>query len=126
MRISAYLIMDEATLSEASAEAARKAGGEWVIVNRRNGRQLVSCLAPAEMIPALMQMLAPYAPALVGVWDQDGINLSIDPVQLDNYVAVMPDLCESAGPDSPPTLTRPTVPKDVCFWAGWDERRFVP
>lgn len=126
MRISAYLIMDAVTLPEASAEAARKAGGEWVIVNRYGGRQLVSCLAPAEMIPALMQMLAPYKPALVGVWDRDGVNLSIDPAQIDNYIDVMPDDVTDAGADNPPVLSRPTVPRDVCFWVGWAERSFIP
>jgi hypothetical protein len=125
MKISAYLIMDDATLPEASAEVARKAGGEWVIVNKRNGRQLVSCLAPTEMIPALMQMLTPYHPSLVGVWDLEGMCLSIDPAQILPYIDVMPDLVTSTGADTPATLSRPTVARDVCFWAGWGERCFA-
>lgn len=125
VRISAYLIMDDATLPEASAEAARKAGGEWLIVNRRNGRQLVSCLAPAEMIPALMGMLAPYHPALVGVWDVDGVCVSLDETQIAPYIEAMPNDIVSGGADGVPVLTRPIVARDVCFWAGWSERLFT-
>lgn len=121
-RISAYLIMDEATLPEAGAAAARAAGGEWAIVNRRGGRQLVSCLAPAGMIPPLLSMLHPYHPVLVGVWDVDGAQVSFDRAQLPAYIEVMPDDITSTGADSPPVLTRPTVARDVCAWAGWAER----
>jgi hypothetical protein len=123
--VSAYLIMDEATLSEASAAAAHKAGGEWVVVNKRNGRQLVSCLAPAEMVPALLQMLAPHHPILVGTWDSDGVCADLDPAQLAAYVEVMPDDCTSTGADTLPIHARPTAPRDVCLWAGWAERLFA-
>lgn len=124
MKISAYLIMDEATLPEASAEAARNAGGEWVIVHRREGRQLVSCIAPLAMVGALMTMLAPFGPILVGVWTIDGEPVDGFPVNVAAFLAAMPDDCTATGADDPPTTMRPDSPRDVCCWAGWMPRRF--
>lgn len=124
MKISAYLSMNEARLTNEQTEAARAAGGEWVIVSVRDGRQLVSCLAPEPLIQALMGMLAAHHPRLLGVWDIAGQPLLDYPVRTAEYLTLMPDVVVSVDADSLPILSRPTVARDVCLWAGWAERSF--
>lgn len=122
MRISAYIVMNEATLPEASARMARDAGGEWIIANVRGARQLVSCLAPLEMIPALLALLAPYAPVILGVWDQSGAAVAGYPFDAARYLEVAPDVYTDTGADSPSVCARPSVPVDCYQWAGWAPR----
>lgn len=121
MKISAYLAMDSVALTPEQSLAAQQAGGEWVIVHARNGRQLVSALAPEDKIPGLLALLAPYHPRLLGVWDEQGVALVAYPVRTAEYIEVMPDDI-TAG--DPPILTRPTEARDVCGWAGWLPRQF--
>lgn len=120
MKISAYLSMDEYSLSPSQSAAAAEAGAEWCVVNRIGGKQLVSATAPEDAIPGLMALLAPYRPTLLGVWDEQGQPLPAYPVRTADYIAVMPD--DISG--DPPVRTRPTVARDVCGWAGWLPRIF--
>lgn len=114
--ISAYLIMDEARLSDAQASAARSVGADWQIVNARNGRQIVNAIAPAEMVQPLLTMLAAYHPSLVGVWGIDGFATILDPASFPAFVDAMPDVAPGV---------RPTEPADIVQWAGWVERVFA-
>jgi len=124
MIISAYLSMTQTILPESMSEAARKAGGEWVVVNAIDGRQLVSCLAPESAIIALMTLLLPYSPSLLGVWGLDGTPIDGHPIKTAEYLSLMPDDVATTGVDDLPVLTRPTTARDVCLWAGWEPRRF--
>lgn len=124
-KISAYLAMDEYTLTSGESGAAAEAGGEWVVVNHIGGRKLVSALAPEAAIPSLMSMLAPHHPRLLGVWDEQGVALVAYPVRTAEYIEVMPDdITMAPNPTDPPIVTRPTVARDVCGWAGWMPRSF--
>ena len=124
--ISAYLLMDEAHLSDAQASAARAAGADWQIVSARNGRQIVSAIAPEAMVQPMLALLAPFHPVLVGVWpldpgcDGEGKPLPCLPTTFDP--ATVPAFLD-AMPDDPPGV-RPTAPADVVRWAGWQERVF--
>lgn len=128
VKICAYLVMNEARLSEEATLAARAAGGEWVIVNVRGGRQLVSCLAPVEMIPALLAMLASYDPVLVGAWDDGGVPVpgyEVTPATAAEYLTVVPDdIATPPDADTPGARSRPTEARDCTSWAGWVERVF--
>jgi hypothetical protein len=123
--ISAYLAMDEITLTTEQSDAFVALGAEWCIVNRRLGKQLVSALAPEDKITTILAAMAPYHPRLLGVWDEQGQPLAAYPVRAAEYLEVMPDdITMPANPNDPPIITRPTVARDCCGWAGWSPRIF--
>lgn len=124
VKISAYLLTDVVTLPTATADAARAAGAEWYVVHIRNGRQLVSCLAPPSVVAAMLVLLAPYNPVLIGTWGQDGEPI-LAPTSSTKaaFIEAMPDVTVATSADTF-TASRPTAARDICHWSGWTERRF--
>ena len=124
MKISTLFSITDITLPEESLSEISKRTGEWVIISKRNGRQLVDAVVEPGKFAEIEALLADLAPTVYGVWDNNGQPTMQDtyPQNSTDYLDMLPDLIQTDEEGNITSTTRPETPNFIHSFAGWGGR----
>jgi len=121
MKISTLFIIDAVELDDNQRGAFYSLFAEWIVVNQKNGRMLISALINDDTYPMAAAALNQYNLQIVGKWGVAGEQLT-NVAHVSEYVELLPSKFEFVASEF--VLVDRTVAEDVAGWSGWAARSF--